>query len=53
MRLAQAAEVPLPERNPLAELKPGLAGVVTTGQDMPLPERRPKGLASGNKVQGR
>jgi hypothetical protein len=33
--------MPLPERNPLRELRPTLAGIVTTGQAMPLPERRP------------
>jgi hypothetical protein len=45
----QADQVPLPERNPLAERKPALAGVVTSGQDMPLPERRPEkpGKAAG------
>lgn len=46
VRLSHAAEIPLPERNPLTELKPGLAGITTTGQAVPLPERRPKGLAS-------
>lgn len=49
MRLAHAAEIPVPERNPLRELKPGLAGVVTSGHALPLPERRPKGLTGSAK----
>ena len=49
VRVAQAAEIPLPERNPLADLKPGIAGVVTTGHVMPLPERRPRDLAAKSK----
>lgn len=44
--LAGAAEVPLPERNPVIELRPAIAGVEASASAMPLPERRPKTTAS-------